>query len=108
ESMKPLTSQELKGSWATLLLPINEDESIDFSRLSDELNALLDAHVSGIYSNGTAGEFFTQTEAEFDRINELLAERCESRNMPFQIGASHMSAQTSLERVKRAAQLKPG
>jgi dihydrodipicolinate synthase/N-acetylneuraminate lyase len=28
--------------------------------------------------------------------------------MPFQVGASHMSAQVSLARVRRAAQLKPG
>ena len=33
--MKPLSASEIVGSWATLLLPINADESIDFARLAD-------------------------------------------------------------------------
>jgi len=105
--MKPLKSREITGTWATLLLPINEDESIDFSRLADEIDCLLATGVDGIYTNGTAGEFFAQSEDEFDRIHALLAEKCESAGRPFQIGASHMSAQISLSRVRRAAALKP-
>ena len=105
--MRPLKASEIRGNWATLLLPINEDESIDFARLSDEIDFLVAAGVNGIYSNGTAGEFSAQTEEEFDRIQSLLAEKCERANMPFQIGASHMSPLISLSRVKRAAALKP-
>jgi 4-hydroxy-tetrahydrodipicolinate synthase len=47
--------------------------------------------VSGIYSNGTAGEFYNQTEDEFDQISFLLAEKCNKVQMPFQIGCSHMN-----------------
>ncbi len=105
--MKPLSASEIKGSWATLLLPINADESIDFTRLDDELAYLTDARVDGIYSNGTAGEFYAQSEDEFDRVNQLLAEHCHRANIPFQVGASHMSAQISIERIKRAVMLEP-
>lgn len=105
--MKPLIAQEIRGTWATLLTPINDDDSIAFSKLSDEIDYLTGAGVDGIYSNGTAGEFYAQSEAEFDRINQMLAEKCERARMPFQIGASFMSAQIALERAKRAAQLKP-
>jgi dihydrodipicolinate synthase/N-acetylneuraminate lyase len=63
--------------------------------------------VNGIYSNGTAGEFYNQTEEEFDRINELLAIKCNAAGMPFQIGCSHMSPQISLGRLKRAVALQP-
>ncbi len=105
--MKPLAASEIYGNWATLLLPINTDESIGFSRLDDELQYLTGAGVNGLYSNGTAGEFHTQTEAEFDRIHELVAQRCETANLPFQIGASHMNFQISLERIRRARALKP-
>lgn len=62
----------------------------------------------GIYSNGTAGEFYAQTEEEFDRISAMLAERCEAGGVPFQIGASHTSPQTTLSRIRRAARLHPG
>jgi 4-hydroxy-tetrahydrodipicolinate synthase len=105
--VRPLKASEIRGNWATLLLPINEDESIDFVRLSDEIDILVAAGVNGIYSNGTAGEFYAQTEEEFDRIQSLLAEKCERAHMPFQIGASHMSPVLSLSRVQRAAALKP-
>ncbi len=106
--MRPLRNHEIVGTWATLLLPINKDESIDFVRLADEIDCLLASGVDGVYSNGTAGEFQTQDENEFDKIQALLAQECEKAGRPFQIGASHTSAQVSLSRVRRAAALKPG
>lgn len=106
--MRPLKATEITGNWATLLLPINEDESIDFGRLAGEIDAIVAARVDGVYSNGTAGEFHTQTEQEFDRVSALLAERCERAGLPFQIGVSHMSAQISLGRLRRCKGLRPG
>jgi dihydrodipicolinate synthase/N-acetylneuraminate lyase len=105
--MRPLTGESLRGVWATLLLPIAEDQSIAWGRLAADLDRLLEAGLDGVYAHGTAGEFFTLDEAEYDRINGLLARRCEAAGMPFQIGASHMSAQTCLRRVERAAGLRP-
>lgn len=106
--MKSLNAEEIVGNWATLLLPINEDDTIDYSLLTEEIDHMIAVGVNGIYSNGTAGEFYSQTEDEFDRISELLAVKCNVANMPFQIGCSHMSPQISLERLKRAISLKPG
>jgi len=105
--MKPLAAHEIRGTWATLLLPINADDSIDFAALEAEISAIIAADVSGVYSNGTAGEFHTQSEVEFDRVNELLASRCEQAGLPFQVGASHMSAQISLARLQRSKSLNP-
>ena len=105
--MRPLTRQEIRGVWGTVLLPINADDSIDEARLASEVDALIAAEVDGLYTNGTAGEFHTQTEDEFDRVNALVAARCERAGMPFQVGASHMSAQISLNRVRRAKALNP-
>ena len=68
-----LTGANLKGNWGTLLLPIMTDERIDWSILSEEMDAMIDAKVSGIYSNGTACEFHNQTETEFDRIHLMLS-----------------------------------
>jgi len=31
--MKPLASNEIKGTWATVLLPIDEQDRIDVARL---------------------------------------------------------------------------
>jgi len=106
--MKPLSSQDIKGTWATVLLPITPDESIDWSRLADEINILVLSGVDGIYSNGTAAEFYAQSEDEFDRLHEMLADKCEKARIPFQIGASHPVAQTLLSRVRRATNWRPG
>ena len=105
--LQPLQAGDLRGNWATLMLPINADDSIDFARLADELDALIAAGVDGLYTNGTAGEFHTQSEGEFDAIHALVAERCHRAGLPFQIGASHMSAQLSLDRIRRARELQP-
>ncbi len=105
--MQPLGAAQIRGNWATLLLPINPDDSIEHAHLEAEIDYLIDAQVDGIYSNGSAGEFYSQSENEFDQVNQALAERCERARMPFQIGASHASPQVSLDRVARAAALKP-
>jgi dihydrodipicolinate synthase/N-acetylneuraminate lyase len=106
--MKPLEAEEIKGNWATLLLPMNNDDSIDYKRLAAEIDTLIAMQVNGIYSNGTAGEFYNQTEEEFDAISQLLADKCNAAGMPFQIGACHTSPVMARERVKRAAALQPG
>ncbi len=105
--MKPLTAKEILGNWATLLLPIQADDTIDYGLLGAEIDHFVAARVNGIYSNGTAGEFYTQSEEEFDRISLLLAQKCERAQMPFQIGLSHPSAQTALDRLRRTKALQP-
>jgi 4-hydroxy-tetrahydrodipicolinate synthase len=106
--MNPLRPDQIRGNWATLLLAWNDDDSLDMTRVADEIDALIAMNVDGIYANGTAGEFHTLIEAEFDRVVEQLAQRCERSGMPFQIGVSHMSAQISLERLRRSVSLAPG
>ncbi|WP_346237050.1 dihydrodipicolinate synthase family protein [Niabella insulamsoli] len=105
--MQPLSKADCKGNWGTLLLPINADDTIDYRRLSDEIDALISAGVNGIYSNGTAGEFHTQTEAEFDQVNQLLADKCNAAGMAFQIGVSHAVPQTMIARIERTRVLAP-
>lgn len=97
----------LRGNWATLLLPINANDSIDFARLDDELTYLARARLDGVYSNGTAGEFHNQTEAEFDRIQEMLAKRSRETDTPFVVGACHTDPSVALGRIRRAATLRP-
>ena len=73
--MQPLNATAIVGNWATLLLPLNEDDSIDYSLLAEEIDLMIAFGVNGIYSNGTAGEFYNQTEEEFDKVSELLASK---------------------------------
>ncbi|WP_283193451.1 dihydrodipicolinate synthase family protein [Rhizobium sp. AN80A] len=97
----------ISGNWATLVLPIAEDDSIDFAALEKEIDALIAAGVDGIYSNGTAGEFHNQTEDEYDQVQEILASRCQAAGMPFVIGACQPAPVIMLSRLRRAVLLKP-
>lgn len=106
--MEPLTSKQIRGNWATLLLPLDKSDGIDLSLLEMEIDKLIAFGVDGIYSNGTAGEFYNQTEAEFEAVSEILASKCNAAGMPFQIGCSHMSPVISLSRLKNALKYAPG
>ncbi len=106
--MVPLTSSGIFGNWATLLLATDSDGSVNWGKLADEIDVLIASQPNGIYSNGTAAEFYSQREDEFDRISEMLAIKCEKAGIPFQIGVSHMSPQISMERLSRIRHLKPG
>lgn len=106
--MHPLTHTTLVGNWATLLLATNKNGEIDYNRMGDEIDILIASSPCGIYSNGTAGEFYTQDEEEFIKISELLAEKCSAASIPFQIGVSHMSPQISLCRLQAVKSLNPG
>lgn len=107
ENTPTLTAESLQGNWGTLLLPINEDDSIDFESLSVQIETLIGFGVDGIYTNGTAGEFYNQSEEEFDRVSGMLADACRAANVPFQIGVSHSSPIASRARLRRAVQLGP-
>ncbi|MEO5998319.1 MAG: dihydrodipicolinate synthase family protein [Chitinophagaceae bacterium] len=102
-----LTAQNLKGMWGTLLLPINNDDSINYQLLNDEIDYLVSAKMDGIYSNGTAGEFHNQAEHEFDKVQEMLSRKCLAGDVRFQVGVSHPSPIISLERLKRSIHLMP-
>lgn len=97
----------LAGTWASVLLPIGGDDAIDMRRLEGELEALLASGVHGVYTNGTAGEFYAQDPAEYRAIAALVAHRCRAADVPFQLGASDPTARETRRRVAFAATLRP-
>lgn len=106
--MEPLRACDLRGVWATVLLPLARGGEIDWPALEAEVDALVASGVAGLYTNGTAGEFLVQTEEEFDRLSGLVAERCTAAGVPFQIGVSHASPGLALDRLRRSVELRPG
>jgi|SRR5690554_2751607 len=104
---KNLNYKTLTGIWCALQIPFNQNESIDYSCLGEELSFLTSTTVEGIYSCGTAGEFYNLDESEFDLIHELMASHCHQSGFSFQIGASHMSPLISMDRIMRTKSLHP-
>jgi dihydrodipicolinate synthase/N-acetylneuraminate lyase len=102
-----LGRETLRGTWGTVLLPIADGDRIDLAAIAAQLDVLTASGLDGIYSNGTAGEFFTQDEDEFNAVAQLLADACQAAGLACQIGASHPSAQVCRARIQRAARLRP-
>jgi dihydrodipicolinate synthase/N-acetylneuraminate lyase len=90
-----------RGIWAAVLLPLDAAGAIDWMALRDELQLLASSGVAGLYTNGTAGEFHSQTEAEFDRLSALVAEIAGAAGMPFQLGISAGNGRLARERLAR-------
>jgi dihydrodipicolinate synthase/N-acetylneuraminate lyase len=103
----PPAGPDLSGTWGTVLLPVQADQGIDFGALDAELDVLTSSRLEGLYTCGTAGEFHTLDEHEWDRVSEAVAARAEAASLPYQLGANHMSGQTCLSRLRRACQLHP-
>lgn len=106
--MNPLRTETPHGVWGTALLPIDANDEIDWPRLTAELELLVTSPLHGVYAHGTAGEFHTLSELEFDRVSELVAEHATHAGKPFQLGASHPSAQLTVRRIERTKALEPG
>lgn len=106
--MKALTSDSLYGNWCTLLLATDSRGHLDKSKMEEEIDVLISVKPDGIYSNGTAGEFYTQDRKEFEMISVMLSEKCEKAGVPYQIGVSHPSPQESLDRLRLISYLHPG
>jgi dihydrodipicolinate synthase/N-acetylneuraminate lyase len=105
--MTALTRSTLRGVWGTVLLPLTAIDGIDVRRLRRELEALTSAGLDGIYAHGTAGEFHELSECEYDLVSALVAEHAARAGVPFQLGAGHMSARLSLDRIRRAVRHRP-
>jgi dihydrodipicolinate synthase/N-acetylneuraminate lyase len=90
-----------QGIWGAVLLPIDMKGAIDWAALADELDILCASGLDGLYTNGTAGEFHTQTEAEFDRLTDLVAARAGAAGVPFQIGVCQSNPRVARDRLTR-------
>jgi 4-hydroxy-tetrahydrodipicolinate synthase len=96
-----------RGNWATVLLPLGEDDEILMDALEAQLDALAAAGVDGIYTNGTASEFYNQTEEEFFSLSTWVSRKCRELGMPLQIGVSHPFPAVALQRVQRLRDERP-
>lgn len=95
------------GVWGAVLLPVDSFGEIDWGALAEEVDILCASELDGIYTNGTAAEFYNQTDSEFDRLSALVAERATSLGKPFQLGVSSTNPRVAQHRLLRAESLAP-
>lgn len=107
DHLSALPAHAPRGIWGAVMLAVGADGEIDWSATRETIARLSASGVDGIYSNGTACEFHSQTEPEFDRLSELVADVASRANIPFQIGISQSNPRVARERLHRVAALKP-
>ena len=90
-----------RGIWGAVMLPLDVAGDIDWAALAEAVDILGASGLAGIYTNGTAGEFHTQTEAEFDRLTDLVAARAGAAGTAFQIGVCNSNPRVSRDRLRR-------
>jgi 4-hydroxy-tetrahydrodipicolinate synthase len=96
-----------RGTYATVLLPIDAHDAIDHHLLDAQLTRLAESGVAGIYTNGTAGEFLAQDEGEFLDLSSRTVAACRRAGIACQIGVSHTAPRITLERIRATRALAP-
>lgn len=97
-----LAAGSLRGVWAALLTPWDDDDGVDESRLVAEVRAFAAAGVHGVYTGGTAGEFYAQDDTVFRRVTEIVCDEGCRQGIPVQIGCTTLSTRTTCQRVLAA------
>lgn len=94
-----MTAGSLRGVWAALLTPWDDTGSVDERRLLAEIDSFASGGVHGVYTGGTAGEFYAQDDAMFRRVTELVCDAAHCLRVPVQIGCTALSTRTACQRV---------
>lgn len=102
--IKPLTRKNLHGVWSALILPWNKRDEVDPRRFAREIRSYQNTGIQGVYTGGTTGEFYAQSDRTFERITRIACEQAHAIGLPVQIGASALSTLTTRQRIRVARQ----
>ena len=94
-----MTSETLHGVWAALLTPWTADDRVDEAAVEAEIHAFAAAGVHGLYTGGTAGEFYAQDDATFVGLTRLVCRTAANAGLPVQIGCTALSTRTVRARI---------
>jgi 4-hydroxy-tetrahydrodipicolinate synthase len=101
----PLTTETLTGMWAGLPVPWTTQDEIDEAALRENVRRICRAGAHGVYTHGTTGEFYAQTEEEWKRVVRATVEECRSEGKPCQIGCTALWTTEVIRRVGFAQQM---
>ena len=97
-----LTSTTLKGVWAGVTLPWNEDWSLNEEIFRRNLARLVAFRVHGIYTTGSTGEFYALDWPEFQRMVDVFIGTVKPSGIPTQVGCGGDDTRDVLRQVEYA------
>lgn len=95
---------EIKGIIPPILTPMFADERVDEQELRNQVNRMIDAGVHGIFAFGTNGEGYALTDAEKERILEIVVEETAHR-VPVYAGSGCITTAETIRMSRRAMEL---
>ena len=93
-----------EGIYTPVITPYRDDYSIDYDRLAEIVDFLIDAGVHGIISAGTTGEYYAQTMEERFELMKFIKQRIKGR-VACIVGTGAIRTEDSIEYAKAALQI---
>ena len=94
----------IQGIYTPNVVPFNSDNSINEAELRRYVSWLIDKGVTGIYPNGSTGEFIRLSFEQRIRVVEIIADEAKGR-VPILAGAAEPNIDLVLEACNRFADL---
>ena len=88
-----------KGIITPILTPLTEDEKFNEQEMRKQINRLINAGVSGIFTLGTNGEFYAFSQAEKIEIMKVTVDEVKGR-VPVYAGTGCITTQETIELSK--------
>lgn len=100
-------SGKIQGVFCPNMVPLNHDGSINENELRRLIDFLIEKGISGLYPNGSTGEFTRFTYEERKRIIEISCERAQKagRDVPVLAGAAECNIDVTVDTMNYYADL---
>ena len=95
---------KFEGIYTPVITPYREDYSIDFDRLAEIVDFLIDAGVHGIISAGTTGEYYAQSAKERFELMKFIKQRIKGR-VACIVGTGAIRTEDSIEFARAAVDI---
>ncbi len=92
---------KLKGIIPPIITPMNEDESVNYTELRNQVNRLIEGGVHGLFPFGTNGEGYILTADEKKKVLETVIETVDGR-VPVYAGTGCISTKETIEMSRMA------
>jgi 4-hydroxy-tetrahydrodipicolinate synthase len=101
----PLSADQLKGMWASLLVSWTPGGQLDEETTRENVRRICRAGIHGVYTHGTTGEFYAQSEDEWRRVARATIEESKAFRVPCQIGCTALWTGEVIRRAEFAQKL---
>lgn len=95
---------KFEGIYTPVITPYREDFSIDYDRLAEIVDFLIDGGVHGLISAGTTGEYYAQTMQERVDLMKFIKQRIKGR-VSLTVGTGAIRTEDSIEYAKAAVEI---